>query len=291
MTILPQIFVSGLAQGSLYALAALGIVVIFNASQVVNFAHGAMAALAAYVTWSLLGTLHVPYPLAVLAALIVAFGVGYAIEAVLLRRVVDAPPLTQIVVTLGLLMFFTGAIGLAFGYNPHSLPPLVNFPSLAAGPVLLLASDAFQLVVLVLIVAALLVLFRRTRIGLAMRALTQDLFASRLAGIPIGAVLSVAWGIGIALAGVAGILAVPKTTLTPAMMDTLVIYGFVAAVLGGFGTIWGAVFGGLVLGVVDNLIKTYLAPELSLTAVFALLLAVLYVRPNGIFGREATRKV
>jgi branched-chain amino acid transport system permease protein len=291
LTILPQIFVSGLAQGSLYALAALGIVVIFNASQVVNFAHGAMAALTAYVTWSLLGTLHVPYPLAVLAALIVAFGVGYAIEAVLLRRVVDAPPLTQIVVTLGLLMFFTGAIGLAFGYNPHSLPPLVNFPSLAAGPVLLLASDAFQLVVLVLIVAALLALFRRTRIGLAMRALTQDLFASRLAGIPIGAVLSVAWGIGIALAGVAGILAVPKTTLTPAMMDTLVIYGFVAAVLGGFGTIWGAVFGGLVLGVVDNLIKTYLAPELSLTAVFALLLAVLYVRPNGIFGREATRKV
>jgi branched-chain amino acid transport system permease protein len=291
LTILPQIFVSGLAQGSLYALAALGIVVIFNASQVVNFAHGALAALAAYVTWSLLDRFHVPYPLAALAALAVAFALGYAIEALLLRRVVDAPPLTQIVVTLGLLMFCTGAIGVGFGYNPHALPALVNFPSLAAGPVLLLASDAFQLAVLATIVAALLLLFRRTRIGLAMRAMTQDLFAARLAGIPIDRVLAVAWGIGILLAGVAGILAVPKTTLTPAMMDTLVIYGFVAAVLGGFGTVWGAVIGGLVLGVVDNLIKTYLAPELSLTAVFVLLLAVLYLRPNGIFGRDATRKV
>jgi branched-chain amino acid transport system permease protein len=124
-----------------------------------------------------------------------------------------------------------------------------------------------------------------------MRALTQDLFAARLVGIPLTRVLSLAWGIGIALAGVAGILAVPSATLTPAMMDTLVIYGFVAAVVGGFGSLSGAVAGGLLLGVVDNLIKTYLAPELSLSVVFALLLVVLYVRPNGIFGREAVRKV
>jgi len=141
------------------------------------------------------------------------------------------------------------------------------------------------------LLAALLTLFRRTRIGLAMRALTQDVYAAQLAGIPVGSVLSFAWGAGIALAAVAGILAAPQTQLTPAVMDTLVIYAFVAAVVGGFGTIWGAVAGGLVLGVVDNLIKTYLAPELSLSVVFALLLAVLYVRPNGIFGREAARRV
>lgn len=291
MSILPQIIVSGVAQGSLYALAALGIVVIYNAGQVVNFAHGAMAALAAYVTWTLLSHANLPYPLAAALAVVVAFGVGYAVEALLLRRVVDAGPLTQIVVTLGLLMFITGGVGLVFGYDPRSLPELVNLPSLQAGPVLLLASDAFQLLVLAVLLAALLTLFRRTGIGLAMRALAQDLFASRLVGIPTARILSFAWGIGIALAGVAGILAVPQTTLTPAMMDTLVIYGFVAAMLGGFGTVWGAVVGGLLLGVVDNVIKTYLAPELSLTAVFILLLVVLYVRPNGLFGREATRRV
>jgi branched-chain amino acid transport system permease protein len=291
VTILPQIVVSGLAQGSLYALAALGIVVIFNASQVVNFAHGAMAALAAYLTWLLLTHAHLPYPLAAAAAVAAAFAFGYAVDAVLLRRVVDASPLTQIVVTLGLLMFITGAIGFAFGYDPRSLPELVNFPSVQAGPVLLLASDAFALLVLVVLVALLLALFRRTKVGLAMRALTQDFFAARLVGIPVARILALAWGIGIALAGVAGILAVPSTTLTPAMMDTLVIYGFVAAVVGGFGTIWGAVIGGLLLGIIDNLIKTYLAPELSLSVIFALLLIVLYVRPNGIFGRAAVRKV
>jgi branched-chain amino acid transport system permease protein len=291
VTILPQIVVSGLAQGSLYALAALGIVVIFNASQVVNFAHGAMAALAAYLTWLLLTHAHLPYPLAAAAAVAAAFAFGYAVDAVLLRRVVDASPLTQIVVTLGLLMFITGAIGVAFGYDPRSLPELVNFPSVQAGPVLLLASDAFALLVLVVLVALLLALFRRTKVGLAMRALTQDFFAARLVGIPVARILALAWGIGIALAGVAGILAVPSTTLTPAMMDTLVIYGFVAAVVGGFGTIWGAVIGGLLLGIIDNLIKTYLAPELSLSVIFALLLIVLYVRPNGIFGRAAVRKV
>jgi branched-chain amino acid transport system permease protein len=247
--------------------------------------------LAAYLTWLLLTHAHLPYPLAAAAAVAAAFAFGYAVDAVLLRRVVDASPLTQIVVTLGLLMFITGAIGVAFGYDPRSLPELVNFPSVQAGPVLLLASDAFALLVLVVLVALLLALFRRTKVGLAMRALTQDFFAARLVGIPVARILALAWGIGIALAGVAGILAVPSTTLTPAMMDTLVIYGFVAAVVGGFGTIWGAVIGGLLLGIIDNLIKTYLAPELSLSVIFALLLIVLYVRPNGIFGRAAVRKV
>jgi len=276
VTILPQIVVSGLAQGSLYALAALGIVVIYNASRVVNFAHGALAALAAYLTWLGFAQLHVPYPIAAAGAIAIGFGAGYAIEALVLRRVVEAPPLTQIVVTLGLLMLITGATGLAFGYNPRSL---------------LLASDAFDLLVLVVLLAALLTLFRRTRVGLAMRALTQDVYAAQLAGIPIGNVLSFAWGAGVALAAVAGILAAPSTQLTPAVMDTLVIYAFVAAVVGGFGTVWGAVAGGLLLGVIDNLIKTYLAPELSLSVVFGLLLVVLYVRPNGLFGREAARRV
>jgi branched-chain amino acid transport system permease protein len=291
MTILPQIVVSGLAQGSLYALAALGIVVIFNASGVVNFAQGAMAVVAAYVTWALLTAAHVPYVPAVLLAIAAAFALGVAVEGFVLRRVVEAPPLTQIVVTLGLLMRLTGLTGLVFGHDPRSLPELLALPSLTLGPVIVLPSDALNLVVLVLLVAALVALLRATKIGLAMRALTQDLFAARLVGIPLTRVLSLAWGIGIALAGVAGILAVPSATLTPAMMDTLVIYGFVAAVVGGFGSLSGAVAGGLLLGVVDNLIKTYLAPELSLSVVFALLLVVLYVRPNGIFGREAVRKV
>jgi branched-chain amino acid transport system permease protein len=291
MAILPQIVISGLAQGALYALAALGIVVIYNASQVVNFAHGAFAALIAYLTWTLLTLAGLPFAVAIAGAIGAAFAIGWLVEAVAMRRVVDASPLTQMVVTLGLLMFFTGMTGLVWGYDPHALPALVALPSVQAGPVFVLPTDLLDLAILVALVAGLTLLFQYTRIGIAMRALTQDLFAARLAGIPIARVLSVTWGIGIVLAGIAGILTVPVTTLTPAMMETLVIYGFVAAVVGGFGTLAGAVTGGLVLGVVDDLIKTYLSPQLSLTVVFVLLLVMLYLRPNGFFGREATRRV
>jgi branched-chain amino acid transport system permease protein len=291
VSLLPQILISGLAQGALYALAALGIVVIYNASQVVNFAHGAIAALIAYLAWTLLTPLGLPYPAAFVLAIVAAFAIGWVLEAVALRRVTDATPLTQIVVTLGLLMFVTGIAGLIWGYDPRSLPPLVALPSVALGPVFLLPADVVNVSVLIVLVVGLIAFFRTTRVGLGMRAITQDLFAARLAGIPIARVLSVAWGIGIALAGIAGILTVPSTTLTPAMMETLVIYGFVAAVLGGFGTLAGAIAGGLVLGVVDNLVKTYVSPQLSLTVVFALLVVALYVRPNGFFGCEAVRRV
>ena len=291
MSILPQIVLSGLAQGSLYALAALGIVLIFNAGGIVNFAQGAMAVVTAYATWGLLNGAHVPYPFAVALALGAAFLLGVATEVLVLRRVADAPQLTQIVVTLGLLMLLTGLVGIAFGHDPRSLPELVTLPSIALGSLILVPSEGFDLAVLIVLVAALMLLLRRTKLGLGMRALSQDRFAARLAGISLTRVLSLTWGIGVALAGAAGILAVPSTTLTPATMDTLVIYGFVAAVFGGFGTLSGAIVGGLLLGVVDNLIKTYLAPELSLSVVFALLLLALYVRPNGLFGRAAVRKV
>ncbi len=291
MEILPQIVLSGLAQGSLYALAALGIVLIFNAGGVVNFAQGAMAVVTAYVTWALLNGAHVPYPLAVALALCAAFALGMATEMLVLRRVADAQPLTQIVVTLGLLMLLTGLVGMIFGHDPRSLPELVTLPSVALGPVILVPSDVFDVAVLIVLVVGLMVLLRKTKLGLGMRALGQDLFAARLAGISLTRVLSLTWGIGVALAGTAGILAVPNTTLTPTTMDTLVIYGFVAAVFGGFGTVSGAIVGGLLLGVVDNLIKTYLSPELSLSVVFALLLLALYLRPNGLFGRAVVRKV
>ncbi|MDB5043165.1 MAG: Branched-chain amino acid transporter permease [Candidatus Eremiobacteraeota bacterium] len=291
MSILPQIVLSGLAQGSLYALAALGIVLIFNAGGIVNFAQGAMAVVTAYATWGLLNGAHVPYPLAVALALGAAFALGVATEMLVLRRVADAPPLTQIVVTLGLLMLLTGLVGIVFGHDPRSLPELVTLPSISLGSLILVPSEGFDLAVLIVLVAALMLLLRRTKLGLGMRALSQDRFAARLAGISLTRVLSLTWGIGVALAGAAGILAVPSTTLTPATMDTLVIYGFVAAVFGGFGTLSGAIVGGLLLGVVDNLIKTYLAPELSLSVVFALLLLALYVRPNGLFGRAVVRKV
>ncbi len=291
MEVVPQIVVSGLAQGSIYALAALGIIVIFNATQIVNFAQGAMGVAAAYVAWFAMTALHLPFFFALATAVAFAFALGVVVEALLLRRLQNASTMTQMVVTLGLFMAILGTVGVLCGYNPRAFPELWSQRSFELGAVIVRPQDTLNFALLGGLAGALALLFRRTKLGLAMRAITQDAFAARLMGVSLRRTLSLAWGIGVALAGVTAILAAPVTTLTPGMMDSILIYGFVAAIVGGFGTFSGAITGGLAVGVVDNVVKTFLAPELSLTIVFGLLLLVLYVRPNGFFGRELAQKV
>lgn len=286
-----QIVVAGLAQGSLYALAALGLVVIYNASYVVNFAQGAMGMASVYVAWLMLNALHVPYALAFLGAIAIAFAFGALVQALLLHRLIEASPMTQVVVTLGLFMFLQGVVGLMFGYTPRSLVPSLSIAPLVFGAIVLRPQDVLALGLLIGLGLALAALFNRTKLGMAMRAITQNTFAAQLMGVPVGSVLSLAWGIGVSLGAVAALLAAPVTSVTPNMMDTIIVYGFVAAILGGFGSLVGAVVGGLLLGVINNLIDAYLAPELSLTIVFGLLLIVLYVKPDGLFGRKASQKV
>lgn len=286
-----QIVVAGLAQGSLYAMAALGLVVIYNASFVVNFAQGSMGMAATYVAWAVLNNLHLPYALAFVGALAFAFLLGVVVQTLFLHRLIEASAMTQVVVTLGLFMFLEGIVGLVFGYNPRSLVPSLTVAPLVLGTIVVRPQDMLALGLLVALGVALAALFNRTKLGTAMRAITQNVYAARLMGIPVGGVLSLAWGIGVLLGAVAALLAAPVTSVTPNMMDTIIVYGFVAAILGGFGSLVGAVVGGLLLGVINNFIDAYLAPELSLTIVFGLLLLVLYVKPDGLFGRKISAKV
>lgn len=286
-----QISLAGLAQGSLFALTALGLVVIYNASTVVNFAHGAMGMAATYVAYVLITALHVSFPVAFIGALVAAFVLGLIVQKFLLGRLHGSPILTQIVVTLGLFMFLEGLLGLLFGYNPRPMANTITMAPVMLGGLVLRPQDIVQLAVLVALCVALAALFGATKIGLGMRAITQNAYAARLMGIPVGNVLGMAWGVGVLLAAVAAILAAPTTSVTPNMMDTIVVYGFVAAILGGFGSLVGALIGGLVLGVVVNLIDAFLAPELAMSIVFGLLLLVLYVKPDGLFGHTKVQKV
>ena len=286
-----QISLAGLAQGSLFALTALGLVVIYNASSVVNFAHGAMGMAATYVAYVLITELHAPFALAFVGALMAAFVLGVVVQKALLGRLANAPLLTQIVVTLGLYMFLQGVLGMIFGYNPRPMANSVTMAPVILGGLVLRPQDVVQLALLLILSAALAALFGATKLGLGMRAITENAYAARLMGIPVGNVLGTAWGIGVLLAAVAAILAAPTTSVTPNMMDTIVVYGFVAAILGGFGSMVGALVGGLVLGVVVNFIDAFLAPELAMSIVFGILLLVLYVRPDGLFGRMKVQKV
>jgi len=286
-----QIVLTGLAQGSLYALAALGLIVIYNASEVLNFAQGAMGMAAAYVAWVLLTNLHVGYPLAFVAALTFAFALGVIVQSLGLRRLMGASILTQIVVTLGLFMFTQGVVGIMFGYNPKPMVQPLSWRPIVAGTIVLRPQDIVDLGILAILSLGLAALFARTKLGLGMRAITQNVYAARLMGVPVASVLSVAWGIGVLLGGVAAILSAPVTSMTPNMMDTIIVYAFVAAIVGGFGSLAGAIVGGLILGIVNSFIETFLAPELSMSIVFGLLLLVLYAKPDGLFGRNLVRKV
>lgn len=286
-----QIALAGLAQGALYALVALGLVVISNTSNVLNFAQGAMGMAVTYVAWSLLTHAGMPFWLAVAAACIVAFAIGALAQIALLARLRGASDMTQIVLTLGLAMLIEGLVGLGFGYNPRPMALPMSMGPLLVGPVVLRPQDIVNLSFLVVLSLALAVLFTRTSIGLTMRSITQNTFAARLMGVPVERVLSLAWGFGVLLGGVAAVLAAPTTSVTPDMMNTILIYGFAGAILGGFGSLVGACVGGLLLGVINNFVVAFVSPQLSMTFIFALLLVVLYVRPDGLFGRKSVRKV
>jgi len=286
-----QIALAGIAQGSLFALTALGLVMIYNASSVVNFAHGAMGMTATYVAYILITKWQAPFALAFAGALVAAFVLGVVVQTLFLARLRNAPLMSQVVVTLGLFMLLQGLLGLAFGYNPRPMSESISIKPVIFGNLVLRPQDVLQLALLLVLGLVLAALFAATKVGLGMRAITENPYAAQLMGIPVGRVLAVAWGVGVMLSAVAAILAAPTTSVTPNMMDTIVVYGFVAAIVGGFGSMAGALAGGLILGVVVNMIDSFLAPELAMSIVFGLLLVVLYVKPDGLFDRVQVQKV
>jgi branched-chain amino acid transport system permease protein len=281
-----QNVIGGLQFGAIYALAALGLVVIFRTSQIVNFAFGALGTAVAMVLWTALAAAHLPLAAAWLVAVAAALAFGAAADAALLRRIARATPLIQIALTLGLLIAIEGFVGVLWGYPPKTIPPIVAGAPLAIGPYYL-GPDQIAIIVLTLVLAeALHLVLERTRLGLAMRAIAQDRETAMLMGVPVRGVVTQAWAWGVLLSGLAAILVAPAVSLSPTMMDQISLFAFAAAVLGGFGSLAGAVVGGFIVGIAGNLIAAYVSTNFQLTFIFLLIVAVLYVRPQGLFGAE-----
>src|SRR5918911_583633 len=260
-----QFVIGGLGFGAIYALAALGLVLIFKTTGVVNFASGAMATVVTFVLWTALNAAGLPLIAAWLCAMAAALVIGALTEALFMRRVEGMPVLIQIVVTLGLLLLIEGLAGVIWHYDLKSVPKVANG-------------------------APLYVVFERTRLGLAMRAVAQDREVALLMGIPVFRLVTASWAVGVLVAGLAAILVAPTVSLSPTLMDDIAVFAFAAAVLGGFGSLAGAIVGGFIIGVVNSLIGAYLSTNYQLSLVFLLIFVVLYVRPQGLFGVEATTR-
>jgi branched-chain amino acid transport system permease protein len=285
---LQQVF-SGLAAGAIYASLALALVMIYRATDLVNFAQGEMAMFSTYIAWTLVNA-GLPFWAAFAVTLVASFLGGMAIERVVIRPVENAPVLATVVVTLGLLLIFNALAGWLFTYTLQEFPS--PFPDRPLFGALMTTRDLGVIGVTLVMLALLYAFFRFTPAGLAMRAAAQNPESARLCGIHVGRMLAIGWGLAAAIGATAGIMVAPVLFLDPNMMGGVLLYAFTGALLGGITSPVGAVVGGLIVGVTENLVGTYLVPsQLKLTVALALIILVLVFRPDGLFGTAIVRRV
>jgi branched-chain amino acid transport system permease protein len=283
-------FASGLALGGIYAIMALALVMIYQATQLVNFAQGEMAMFSTYLAWNMIDS-GSPYWLAFVATVLVSFVAGMLIERLVVRPFSRAPILASVIVFIGLAFIFNAMAGWLYGYTIQSFDsPFPGRPWF--GNVYMSAHESGSVLVTFAVLALVYGFFSFTPLGLAMRAAAQNPVSSRLVGIRVGWMLAIGWGLAAAIGAVAGMMAAPIVYLDPNMMSGILLYSFAGAVLGGIDNPWGAVLGGFVVGVLENLVGAYLVgAEVKLSVALVIIVGVLVVRPSGLFGRRLVARV
>ena len=285
-----QLIVNGIAIGSLYALTAFGIVLIYKTTDVITFAQGETAMFSTFIAFTLLTGLQLSFPIAFVSTLIFAVVFGALIERVVLRRISTSTILNPVIVTAGLGLILLGVAGWIWGYEIRTFPAPVTGAPFRLGTVVLSQLNALILAVTLVLMAGLFAFFRYSLTGIAMRAVAQNRTAAQLMGISINRINGLGWGLGTALGAVTGMLIAPLNYLDPGMMGDVALKAFAAAVLGGLTSLPGAVVGGLLLGVIDSVVG-FQVPELRTTIAFILIVLVLVVRPGGLLGKHEIKKV
>ena len=288
-----QQVVFGLATGGLYASLALALVLIYRAMETLNFAQGEMATFTTFIAWSLLTYLRLPYWLVFPVTVALAVVGGVLVERVIIRPVERAPVITLVLVTIGLFAIFNGLSGLIWGYVVRPFPSPLPTSPVQVGGVGLSYQDLGLIGVSTVVLVLIWLFFARTRIGLMMRSAALYPQTSRLLGVRVGWMLALGWGLAAGVGAVSGMLVAPITVLDPNMMQSVLLYAFTAAVLGGIDSPVGAVVGGLVVGVLLALVGTYIphAEDLRLAFGFVVILLVLVFKPGGLFGHVHVERV
>ncbi|MGA2311745.1 MAG: branched-chain amino acid ABC transporter permease [Xanthobacteraceae bacterium] len=287
--LLHQVF-SGLATGGIYASLALALVMIYRATELVNFAQGEMAMFSTYLAWSMINA-GLPYWPAFLLTIGVSFLAAAVIQLAIIRPLANAPILASVIVFIGLLLVFNSIAGWIFSYTIKTFPsPFPSEPLWANSYIS--THEVGAIGVTLALLAILFAFFRWTELGLTMRAAAENPVSSRLVGIRVARMVALGWGLAAALGAVAGMMVAPIIFLDPNMMSGVLLYAFAAALLGGIDNPWGAVLGGFSLGIVENLLGAYLiGTELKMTVALAIIILVLVVKPSGVFGRTVLTRV
>lgn len=290
-TILKQL-INGLQSGSIYALVALGYSMVYGIIMLLNFAHGDIIMVGAYIVWLMMARFALNPIIALLAAIVGCTALGVVIEKAAYKPLRSSPRISLLITAIGISYFLENAAQLIFGANARVIPPFINAEPITVGAVSIPAEAAVTLAAAGIAMVLLNVLVKKTKMGKAMRAVSEDAGAAQLMGININNTISFTFAVGSALAGIGSVLycrAYPKAT--PTMGSMLGLKAFVAAVLGGIGSIPGAMAGGFAIGIAEALVSSAGLSEWKDGVVFAILIIVLLVKPTGLMGRPMTEKV
>jgi len=288
-----QQIAAGVRQGAIFAGLALALVIIYRSTRAINFAQGEMATFTTFICWSLMNnglSFWAAFPI----VLLIAFVGGVVIERTIIRPVEDGPVITIVIVTLGLAVLLNGLMSVIWGGGNRPFNGPFSTRTIDVGGVPISLQDIGIVVVSFVLVALLALFFRFTKLGLGLRAAALNRDSSELVGVRVGWMLAFGWGLAAVLGAVAGMMVAPILFLDPNMMQTILLYAFAAAVLGGLDSPVGAVVGGLLLGIAITLLGRYvgfIGDTLKLPTALLLILLVLLVKPNGLFGRVAVRRV
>ena len=287
-----QMIISGIAVGSSYALMGLGMVLIYKASEVPNFVQGEMALLPVFIAYMIIYSYAMPVYAAFAGALVFALLLGGFLEFAIVRRAKQPNILGLIIITIGMEMVLLGLVSWKFGADQRTMPfPISSYDSVMIGDFIYISTlDLLTLVVALVLMIALFLFFRFSKLGVAMKATQQNETAARLMGIRTNRVRMITWGISAMVATVAGLLIAP-TIMEPYMMWDPLLKGFAGAVVGGMTSLPGAVFGAYIVGIIEHLFGGYVSIEFKSVVAFAVIVLVLCVKPSGLFARHYVKKV
>ncbi len=289
-----QYLINGVNIGAVYAIIALGYTMVYGIAKMLNFAHGDIIMVGAYISFCVTNYLGLPVPVAILASVVACTVLGVLIEGLAYRPLRGTPSLAVLITAIGVSYFLQNAAQLLWGSSPKSFTSIVSFApiTLFGGQVVLTGETMLTVAVSALVMVGLTLFTGKTRMGKAMRAVSEDRDAAQLMGINVNRTISTTFAIGSALAAIAGVLLCSTVpTLEPTTGAMPGIRAFTAAVFGGIGSIPGAMLGGVLLGLIETFSKAYISPQFSDAIVFAVLIVILLVKPAGLLGKQVQEKV
>ena len=284
--------INGLRTGSIYALIAIGYTMVYGIAKMINFAHGDIIMVGAYALYFSISVLGLPVPVALLLTVIVCSVLGVLIEKIAYKPLRKAQPLAVLITAIGMSFFLQSSSLLIFGSTPIPFQSVIPNENIKVGTVVISSITLVTLVVTAVAMILLTLFINKTKLGSAMRAVSEDKGAAELMGINVNSTISMTFAIGSVLAAVAGILYISQyQSMKPTLGALPGIKAFVAAVLGGIGSIPGAMLGGILLGLIESVSKAYISTELADAIVFGVLIVVLLFRPSGLLGKKKIVKV